>query len=209
LQETVTSLATFLVGLVLAVSPLPMNADSPSDDAAASKPSPLATLGGGCFWCTEAVFERLEGVETVVSGYAGGQTKNPTYKEVCSGETGHAEVIQVKFDPAKISFEELLEVFWQAHDPTTLNRQGADTGTQYRSIILCHDEAQKAAAEKSKAEAKGMFKRPIITEIAPLTVFYPAEKEHQDFFRLNPNYPYCVYVIHPKLRKLDTKKKAE
>jgi peptide-methionine (S)-S-oxide reductase len=172
-----------------------------------SSPTPagnvrLATLGGGCFWCLEAVFERLDGVQSVVSGYAGGQTENPTYKKVCSGTSGHAEVIQIRFDPGKLSYEDLLEVFWQAHDPTTLNRQGADVGSQYRSVILYHDLEQKKAAQNSKEAAADMFKRPIVTEIIPLKKFYPAEENHQDFFRKNPNHPYCVVVIHPKLKKL-------
>lgn len=164
-----------------------------------------ATFGAGCFWCVEAVFERLPGVKSVTSGYAGGHTKNPTYKEVCTGETGHAEVAQIEFDPARISFEKLLEVFWEAHDPTTLNRQGADAGTQYRSVIFYESEAQKAAAEKSKAGAAKKFSRPIVTEIVPLTQFYKAEGYHQDYFRNNQNAPYCRAVIRPKLEKLDQK----
>jgi len=135
----------------------------------------LATFGGGCFWCMEAVFERLPGVKSVTSGFAGGHTPNPTYEQVCAGDTGHAEVTQIEFDPANLSYEKLLEVFWQAHDPTTLNRQGADEGTQYRSLILYRGEAQKLAAEKSKAAAQKNFKHPIVTEIAPFTKFYPAD----------------------------------
>lgn len=138
----------------------------------------------------------------MTSGYAGGRTSNPTYKQVCGGDTGHAEVIQIEFDPAKITFEQLLDVFWQAHDPTTPNQQGADAGTQYRSVILYHDEAQRRAAEKSKQEAVRQFRDPIVTEIIPLTKFYPAEDYHQDYFRKNPDAPYCVYVINPKLQKL-------
>ena len=151
----------------------------------------LATLGGGCFWCIEAVFERLDGVKSVTSGYTGGTVANPTYEEVCSGKTGHAEVTQIAFDPKKITFEKLLETFWEAHDPTTLNRQGADTGTQYRSVIFYHNESQKAAAEKSKAAAQKHFK-----------------DYHQDYFRNNPRAPYCTFVIRPKLEKLDKKKAA-
>ncbi|MFN3409347.1 MAG: peptide-methionine (S)-S-oxide reductase MsrA [Limisphaerales bacterium] len=161
----------------------------------------LATLGGGCFWCVEALFEMLPGVKAVVSGYAGGQTPNPTYKEVCSGTTGHAEVVQIEFDPARITYAELLRHFWDAHDPTTLNRQGADVGTQYRSIILYHDAEQKAVAEQSKAEAQRQFSRPIVTEIVPLTRFYPAEDYHQDYFRNNPGQGYCQMVIRPKVEK--------
>jgi peptide-methionine (S)-S-oxide reductase len=161
-----------------------------------------ATFGGGCFWCTEAVFQSEPGVTSVVSGYAGGRTKNPTYEQICGGDTGHAEVIQIEFDPAVVKFDRLLEIFWDAHDPTTLNRQGADVGTQYRSIILFHDAAQRTAAEKSMAGAQAKFKRPIVTEIVPLTEFYPAEKYHQDYFRNNRNAPYCRAVIAPKLHKL-------
>lgn len=165
----------------------------------------LATFGGGCFWCVEAVFELLDGVKSVVSGYAGGQTDNPTYRQVCEGTTGHAEVVQIEYDPKKISFERLLEVFWMCHDPTSLNRQGADVGTQYRSIILFHDEAQKAKAEQSKAAAAAEFTRPIVTEIVPLTKFYVAEAYHQDYFRLNPTQGYCQAVIAPKVKKLKPK----
>lgn len=160
-------------------------------------------LGGGCFWCIEAVFERLPGVKSVTSGYAGGHTKNPTYKEVCNGDTGYAEVAQIEFDPAVTSFDKLLDVFWRAHDPTTLNRQGADVGTQYRSVIFYENDAQKAAAERSRAAATKKFSNPIVTEIAPLTHFYKAEAYHQDYFRNNRNAPYCQLVIEPKLKKLD------
>jgi peptide-methionine (S)-S-oxide reductase len=162
----------------------------------------LATFGGGCFWCVEAAFELLEGVTAVTSGYAGGQTENPTYKAVCSGETGHAEVVQVEFDPRKITYERLLEVFWTLHDPTTLNRQGHDVGTQYRSVIFYHDEAQRAAAEKSRVAAAKAFSRPVVTEIAPLKKYYLAEAYHQDYFRLNPGQGYCQMVIAPKIKKL-------
>lgn len=162
----------------------------------------LATLGGGCFWCMEAVFQQLPGVISVTSGYAGGFTRNPTYKEVCSGNTGHAEVIQIEFDPQKISYEEILEIFWKVHDPTTLNRQGADIGTQYRSIILYHNENQKKIAEESKAKVSKYFPRPIVTEIVPLETFYKAEEYHQNYYRKNPDYGYCQIVIKPKLEKL-------
>ncbi len=165
----------------------------------------LATFGGGCFWCIEAVFEKLNGVTSVVSGYAGGATENPTYKQVCAGDTGHAEVIQIEYDPRKISYEKLLEIFWQAHDPTTMNRQGADAGTQYRSVIFYHNDAQKKAAEKSKDAAAWQFTQPIITAIVPLTKFYKAEEYHQDYFRNHPNAPYCAGVIRPKLDKLKSK----
>lgn len=162
----------------------------------------LATFGGGCFWCLEAVFESIEGVKAVTSGYAGGRTVNPSYEQVCDGDTGHAEVVQIEFDPAKISYEKLLETFWTAHNPTTPNQQGADVGTQYRSIILYHDEAQKAAAERAKQAAAGKFPRPVVTEIVPLAKFYKAEEYHQDYFRKNPNARYCTLVIRPKLEKL-------
>jgi peptide-methionine (S)-S-oxide reductase len=168
----------------------------------------FAVLGGGCFWCTEALFQMLSGVKGVVSGYAGGNTENPTYKEVCSGQTGHAEVIQVEFDPKVVSYEKILDTFWEAHDPTTLNRQGADEGTQYRSIILYSNESQKAAAEKSKAAAQKNFSKPIVTEIAPLTKFYKAEGYHQDYYRNNSSQPYCQMVIRPKVDKFEKKLKA-
>lgn len=169
----------------------------------------VATLGGGCFWCMEAEFQRIPGVISVTSGFAGGTKPNPTYKEVCTGETGHAEVTQIEFDPQKISYEKLLDYFWDAHDPTTLNRQGADTGTQYRSIILYTTEAQKAAAEKSKAEAQKHFKSPIVTEIVPLQKFYKAEDYHQNYYNDNPNQGYCQFVIRPKVEKLEKKLKAK
>ena len=161
-----------------------------------------ATLGGGCFWCVEAVFEQLPGVHNVVSGYAGGKTDNPTYREVCEGTTGHAEVCQIHFDAKVISYEKILEVFWLAHDPTTLNRQGNDVGTQYRSVIYYHDAVQQTAATKAKAAAGKDFRDPIVTEISPLPKFYEAEQYHQDYFLLNPNQGYCNAIIAPKLRKL-------
>lgn len=172
----------------------------PASDSDATE---KATLGGGCFWCVEAVYEGRPGVKSVVSGYAGGDVKDPTYKQVTSGQTGHAEVVQVEYDPEVVSYEEILDLFWKAHDPTTLNRQGADVGTQYRSIILYHDAAQKAAAEASREKAQETIDRPIVTEIAEMTEFYPAEGYHQDFAEQNPNHPYVKLVIEPKLRKLD------
>jgi peptide-methionine (S)-S-oxide reductase len=163
-----------------------------------------ATFGGGCFWCIEAVYERVEGVKSVVSGYAGGEVQNPTYEQVSTGTTGHAEVVQVEYDPQKISYAEILDLFWKAHDPTTLNRQGADAGTQYRSIILYHDEAQKTAAQNSMKAlaASKTYKGRVVTEIKPLTVFYPAEEYHQDYYDRNPYAGYCAVVISPKLKKL-------
>jgi peptide-methionine (S)-S-oxide reductase len=168
-----------------------------------------ATLGGGCFWCTEAEFQMLPGVKSVSSGYAGGTTENPTYKQVCTGDTGHAEVIQVEFDPKVVSYEKILDTFWEAHDPTTLNRQGNDSGTQYRSIILYNSEAQRVAAEKSKAAAQKRFKQPIVTEIVPLKKFYKAEGYHQNYYRSNPEQPYCRLVIQPKVEKFEKKLEAE
>lgn len=165
----------------------------------------LATLGGGCFWCAEAVFQMLPGVKSVTSGYAGGHTENPTYKQICEGNTGHAEVIQIAFDPAKVSFATILETFWEAHDPTTLNRQGNDVGTQYRSTIMYHSAAQKEAAEKSKVAAQKNFPRPIVTEIVPLKKFYPAEDYHQNYYRTNPEQGYCRAVIRPKVEKFEQK----
>jgi peptide-methionine (S)-S-oxide reductase len=167
----------------------------------------IATFGSGCFWCTEAIFERLKGIEKVVSGYSGGHVKNPSYKEVCTGTTGHAEVTQIYFDPAIISYKELLDIFWQIHDPTTLNRQGNDVGTQYRSVIFYHNEKQKSIAEESKRniEISGAFKNPIVTEILPLINFYVAEDYHQDYFKNNPNQPYCNVVIAPKVKKFIAK----
>ncbi|QOI98045.1 MAG: peptide-methionine (S)-S-oxide reductase MsrA [Flammeovirgaceae bacterium] len=163
----------------------------------------FATFGSGCFWCTEAIFQRVKGVEKVESGYAGGRVKNPTYKEVCSGLTGHAEVVQITYDPKVISFDELLEIFWQTHDPTTLNRQGADVGTQYRSVIFYHSPEQKQLAEKYKKnlDASGAFESPIVTEISPFTGFYKAEDYHQNYYNLNGSAPYCSYVIQPKVDK--------
>jgi peptide-methionine (S)-S-oxide reductase len=162
-----------------------------------------ATFGAGCFWCVEAVFQQLNGVHQVVSGYSGGEAENPSYKEVCTGRTGHAEVAQITYDPDAISYEDLLYVFWRTHDPTTLNRQGADVGTQYRSVIFYHDEKQKVAAEKSRREtdASRVWPNPIVTQIEPLGNFYPAEDYHQNYYRENPYQPYCMAVIDPKVRK--------
>ncbi len=174
-----------------------------SESGKQSSSTAVATLGGGCFWCLEAVFERVDGVRSVVSGYAGGTTEHPTYAEVCTGRTGHAEVVQIHYDPAKVSYEALLELFWRAHDPTTRNRQGADVGPQYRSLILYHDEAQRRAAERSRAAAQRRFAAPIVTEIVPLKRFYPAEAHHQDFYRNHRGHGYCRAVITPKLKKLE------
>lgn len=163
----------------------------------------VATLGAGCFWCTEAVFLAVNGVTKVESGYSGGKVKNPTYREVCTGLTGHAEVIQVTFNPQVVSYEEVLEIFWNTHDPTTLNRQGADEGTQYRSAVFYHNERQQKIAEayKQQLQASGVFKNPIVTEISPLVNYYPAEDYHQNYYALNANQGYCQYVIRPKVEK--------
>lgn len=167
----------------------------------------IATLAGGCFWCLEAVYGKLMGVQKAVSGYSGGATPNPSYQAVCTGETGHAEVIQITFDPAVISFEELLGVFFSVHDPTTLNRQGADIGTQYRSAIFYHSDVQKATAEKVVAELTPQFQSPIVTEVTAFETFYVAEDYHQEYFANNPNQPYCRAIVAPKVDKF--KKKFE
>ena len=180
---------TLFVAAVLATAPIAM-----SDEK--------AIFGGGCFWCLEAIFQTRPGVKSVKSGYAGGQTANPTYEEVCTGRTGHAEVVEITFDPSAITYEALLDLFWDAHDPTTLNRQGADSGTQYRSIIIAQNPAQLAAAKKSRSAVAGRFRSPVVTEIVEGAPFYPAEAKHQDFYRRNPDNPYNRAVIAPKLEKL-------
>jgi peptide-methionine (S)-S-oxide reductase len=196
-------MAGLLGGVVMACA---LHAGEPKTNSHAAmktnRPIERATFGGGCFWCLEAVFERVPGVRAVTSGYAGGHTVNPSYEEVCTGRTGHAEVVQIEYDPAQVSFEQLLDWFWKAHDPTSLNRQGADVGTQYRSVIFYENEGQQLAAEKSKAGAAKRFSKPIVTEIAPLRAFYPAEAYHQDYYRKNPNAAYCQAVIRPKLEQL-------
>lgn len=193
-------LPTLLLGLLaMTVSA----AESAKATSASKGPTEKITFGGGCFWCIEAVFQRIKGVESVASGYAGGSVPNPTYKQVCTGTTGHAEVVQIEFNPAVVSFEKLLDLFWAAHDPTTLNRQGADIGTQYRSVIFYENETQKTAAEKSKTAAQKDFKEPIVTEIVPMAPFFKAEDYHQNYYNLNSNRNgYCAMVISPKLQKL-------
>jgi peptide-methionine (S)-S-oxide reductase len=191
---------------LIAASALNFSALAQSAKSMNTNKTEIADFGGGCFWCMEAVFERLPGVISVTSGFAGGTTENPTYQQVCTETTGHAEVTEIEFDPAKISYDKLLEVFWQAHDPTTLNRQGADVGTSYRSIILYRNEKQKLEAEKSKLAAQADFKNPIVTEIVPLKKFYKAEDYHQEYYDNNSNAPYCQVVIAPKLEKLEKKK---
>lgn len=187
----------------------PMPEYFPVLDTADTGPDPtqepnVATFGSGCFWCTEAVFKQMKGVTAVVSGYAGGDVPNPTYEQVCSGTTGHAEAVRVTFDPAAVSYPELLEVFWRSHDPTTRDRQGNDVGPQYRSIVFYHSDRQRRLAElyKAKIDAAGVFPRPVVTEVAPFTNFYAAEPGHQDFYARNPRQPYCRVVIGPKLEKL-------
>jgi peptide-methionine (S)-S-oxide reductase len=170
--------------------------------AAADSKTETLVLGGGCFWCTEGAYEIVPGVKAVVSGYSGGKVKNPTYEQICTGTTGHAEVIRIEYDPAQVSLERLLELFWVVHDPTTLNAQGNDHGTQYRSVIYYASDAQKEAAEKSKGAAQAKFRDPIVTEITPLGVFYEAETYHQDYFRKNPNAGYCQYVVKSKVDKM-------
>lgn len=165
----------------------------------------IATLGGGCFWCVEAVYQELQGVLKVESGYSGGHVANPSYREVCSGTTGHAEVIQITFDPAVVSYKEILEVFFTVHDPTTLNRQGNDVGTQYRSAIYYHSPEQKTIAEAAKEAADALWDDPIVTEIAPFKKFYKAEDYHQNYYKENPYQPYCVYVVGPKVKKFREK----
>ncbi len=161
-----------------------------------------ATLGGGCFWCIEAVYRRISGVQSAKSGYAGGTVPNPSYEAVCTGQTGHAEVVQVTFDPSEISYDSILEVFFQAHDPTTLNRQGADVGPQYRSVIFCHSDEQKRIAERTVMAVQEALGKPVVTKIEPETTFYPAEQYHDQYFDRNPSAGYCRVVIHPKLKKL-------
>jgi len=173
--------------------------------AGASGATETAVFASGCFWCTEAVFERVPGVKRVISGYTGGHVPNPTYKQVCEGTTGHAEATRIEFDPAVVSYEKLLEIFFESHDPTTLNRQGADEGTQYRSAIFYTTEAQQRAAARAKIAAQALWDDPIVTEITPLGEFYDAEDYHQDYFKNNPNAGYCTFVIKPKLTKLQQK----
>ena len=162
-----------------------------------------ATFGGGCFWCTEAIFQNVDGVQSVTSGYAGGTVKNPTYEQVSSGTTGHAESVQIVYDPAKVPFKELLEVFWKTHDPTTINQQGNDFGEQYRSVVFYHSDEQKKLAEhyKHELDSAGIYDKPIVTEIVPYTNFYKAESYHQNYFNDHRNQPYCTFVIQPKVEK--------
>ena len=188
---SILSLIVFAQGVIAESTPAPF----PPKTA-------TAVFGGGCFWCLDAVYQYVPGIIKITSGFAGGNTPNPSYDQVCTGRTGHAEVIQITYDPSKVSYNDLLNLFWKAHDPTTLNRQGADTGTQYRSIILTLNPEEFAQAEASKKKAQPLFPDPIVTEIKPLTVFYPAEGYHQDYYSNNKQAPYCRAVIAPKLKKL-------
>ena len=181
---------------------IPLHAQTSTPAAAPVAKTETAVFGMGCFWCSQALFEKFKGVTHIVCGYAGGTTPNPTYEQVSSGETGHAEVVQITFDPAQITYQQLLDIFWDVHDPTTLNQQGADEGTQYRSIILYANDDQRRIAEASKQAELPKFKT-ITTEIVPLKAFYPAEDYHQEYFKKHPDVPYCVYVISPKIQKLE------
>jgi peptide-methionine (S)-S-oxide reductase len=165
----------------------------------------VALLGGGCFWCIEAVYNRLKGVHSAISGYAGGENPNPTYKQICTGMTGHAEVVKITYDPEVISYEDILDIFWVIHDPTTLNRQGADTGTQYRSVIYYYNDEQQEAAEAAVEQAQRVFDDPIVTELSPAPEFFEAEEYHQNYYDLNPSQGYCQVVITPKVQKFMTK----
>ncbi|WP_415910209.1 peptide-methionine (S)-S-oxide reductase MsrA [Oleiharenicola sp. Vm1] len=194
--------STLLLAAVAAVSLMTTNSSSA---ATSGGPTETAVFASGCFWCTEAVFEHVPGVKKVTSGYTGGHVANPTYKQVCEGDTGHAEATRIEFDPTVVSYAHLLEIFFESHDPTTLNRQGADEGTQYRSAIFYANDAQKAAAEAGKKAAQKNWDDPIVTEIAPLGKFYEAEDYHQDYFKNNPHAGYCSFVIKPKVKKLQSK----
>jgi peptide-methionine (S)-S-oxide reductase len=194
--------APWILGALLAMSPQAAHA-APADAEDGAPTQAVATFGGGCFWCTEAIFEETRGVQSAVSGYSGGMTPDPTYEAVCTGRTGHAEVIQVTYDPTKVRYSELLEIFFKTHDPTTLNRQGPDAGTQYRSVVFYHDDEQKRVANEviAKLTAEGVYRDPIVTEVSPLNAFYEAEKYHQDYFANNPEQGYCRAVIQPKMAK--------
>ncbi len=203
-KQTITLLTSLLSALGLTTQAQPStNRSTNRMTTNQSANLEKATFGTGCFWCTEALFESLDGVHGAVSGYEGGQKPNPTYKEVCNGTTGHAECVEVEFDPTKITYQELLEAFFRSHDPTTLNRQGADVGTQYRSVVFYHNEEQRRLAQTAKDELNkaGAYANPIVTEISPATTFYEAEAYHQSYFANNPTQGYCAFVIAPKLDK--------
>lgn len=196
-------ISVFLFALFVALQACGQKKSYKKDQMTKNGNFELATFGAGCFWCVEAIFQRVDGVEKVVSGYSGGHVKNPSYKEVCQGTTGHAEVCQLSYDPAVVSYKELLEIFWQTHDPTTLNRQGNDAGTQYRSSIFYHSNEQKELAEsyKKKLDKADIYKDPIVTEIVPYSTMYVAEDYHQNYFNENGSQPYCSFVIQPKVEK--------
>ncbi len=198
-------LAAFAIwNLFLPQAPVPTQAKEP-DKVSTNSNLEVATIGGGCFWCMEAVFQELDGVEKVVSGYSGGKVENPTYEQVCQGDTEHAEVVQIYFDPKKFSYDDLMDVFFHLHDPTTLNRQGNDHGTQYRSVIFYHDETQKQKAEAALKKYQPEFKDKIVTQIVPFTKFYSAEDYHQNYYSNNPRQPYCSFVVGPKVAKVREK----
>lgn len=206
MQRTTIALSLLLIGIFTGSSCAQKSDAKEKSKNTKSQIKPgmeTATFGSGCFWCTEAIFLNVNGVEKVESGYSGGKVKNPTYREVCSGLTGHAEVIQLTYDPKVVSYDELLEIFWKTHDPTTLNRQGADEGTQYRSVVFYHNENQRKLAEEYKKKLTNVkaFDAPIVTEITPFTEFYKAEDYHQNYYNLNGSAPYCSFVIQPKLEK--------
>ena len=204
----IAAIASLLLGIHAMSDPRPPDAAAQDPHAAGMSAEPgkaleTATFGAGCFWCTEAVFQRLKGVQSVVSGYSGGHVPHPTYEQVCTGTTGHAEAVQITYNPQQVSYEELLKVFWKSHDPTTLNRQGNDHGTQYRSVIFYHNDSQRKLAEESKRrlDASGALGGPIVTQIVPYKEFFPAEDYHQDYFNLHGRQPYCTMVIRPKVEK--------
>jgi peptide-methionine (S)-S-oxide reductase len=199
---------TFAAAAALALAASFISGEGRTMDTSAEHRTESAVLGAGCFWCVEAIFLRIDGVISVMPGFAGGHTASPSYEQVCTGGTGHAEVARIEFDPARISYAQILDTFWHSHDPTTLNRQGADTGTQYRSAIFYADDAQRRTAETSRAAAQAAFDRPIVTEIVPLAKFYPAEDYHRQYYERNRNAGYCQFVIAPKLKKLGLADKA-
>lgn len=205
MKKILLSITTFLSLVSCAQKSKTTNTQHMTETHQSTNNTDTATFGTGCFWCTEAIFQQLKGVIKVTSGYSGGSVENPTYKQVCTGSTGHAECLNIVYEPAVISFDELLEVFWQTHDPTTLNRQGNDIGTQYRSVIFYHNEQQKTTAEKYRNELdkSGAYPDPIVTSFEPFVKFYPAEDYHQDYFNINGDVPYCQLVVRPKVEKFE------
>ena len=201
-RSSIYSLAAVVLASALGLVSLNA-ADAPTATAAPPAKTETATFGMGCFWCAQALFEKFGGITHIDCGYAGGHTENPTYEDVCTDQTGHAEVVRITYDPSKISYQQLLEIFWDVHDPTTLNQQGNDEGTQYRSIILYETPEQQKLAEASKAAEEAKLKQPVTTEIVPLKAFYRAEEYHQDYFKKNPYQPYCIFEISPKVKALE------